>query len=239
MRFIHFLSICFLAFIVLLLTGCTGAPDTSTMKIAHHYTNKQVVSGTVYGNASRIVEVSDVTTGLKPAFFYDSINKFAFVNYSSEKPDKGHEFSATLSDGSHLFSFWNGTESAIADVIVTEDISFSGTTYSLAVSPQEPAATVNINPVTDLAYRLWQYDIKIHPYSDYLDKVFQFLTSKFPDRNLPIQDAVKDNPGPELLHLLDDISITVSDNNSRFTLTRKATGQTICTGLFPTFPVCQ
>ena len=239
MRFIHFPSIYCLAFIALLLTGCTEAPDTSTMKIAHHNSSKQVVSGTVYGNASKIVEVSAVTKGLKPAYFYDSINKFAFVNYSSEKPNNGHEFSAALSDGSRLFSVWNGTESAAADVIFTEDITSSGTTYSLAVSPQEPAATVNINPVTNLAYWLWQYDVRIHPYSDYLDKVFQFLTSKFPDRNLPIQDAVKDNPGPELLHLLDDISITVSDNNSRVTLTRKATGQTICTGLFPTFPVCQ
>ena len=238
MGFIHFLSIYCLAFIALLQTGCTEAPDTSTMKIAHHDTNKKVVSGTVYGHSSKIIEVSDVATGLKPAFFYDSINKFAFVNYSSEKPNKGHEFSATLSDGSSMFSFWNGAETAVADVIVTENIKSSGTTFSLEVSPPEPAATVNINPVTNLAYWLWKSNIS-HPFSDSLDNVFLFLTNRFPEYNLPAQSAVKDNPGAELLHLLDDISITVSDDRSRFTLTRNATVQTVCTGLIKTFPACQ
>jgi hypothetical protein len=237
MRQFHFHSICCLVFIMLLQAGCTGAPDDSTVKITRHETNKQVVSGTVSGNASQLLELSDVTTGSKPAYFYNSINKFVFVNYSSEKPNNGHEISATLSDGSRMFSFWKGTETAVADVIVTEDTSFSGTTYSLSVSPQEPVATVNINPVSNLAYWLWKHNID-HPFSDQLDNVFLFLTSKFPEYNLPVQNAVRDNPSPELLHLLDDISITVSDNNSRFTLTRKATAQTVCTGSITTFPAC-
>jgi hypothetical protein len=244
MRFIHVLSIFCLTFIALLQPGCSGSdfpgPNSSTVKTTY-FDKKQVVSGTVYGDASKkIVEVSDVPTRSSPAYFYSSSNRFVFVNYSSEKPNKGHEFRATLSDGSSLFSVWTGTESAVADVTVTEDRASSDIKYSLAVSPEEPAATVNINPVTNLAYWLWQFDNnKILPFSDYLDKVFPFLMSQFPGYNLLPQNAVTDNPSPELLHLLDDISIKVSDDKSGFTLIRKATGQAVCTGLFATFPVCQ
>jgi len=241
MRFIHALSICCLTFIVLLQPGCSGSdfpgPNTSSIKTLY-FGKKQVVSGTVRGNASKeIVEVSsDLPMCPVESFFYSSSNKFVLVGCSLEKPNIG--FSATLSDGSSLFSVWNGTASAVADVTVSEDISSSSAKYSLAVSPEDPAATININPVTNLAYWLWKSNIK-HPFDDYLGNVFLFLVSQFPAYNLPTQNAVTDNPSPELLHLLDDISIMVSDDKSGFTLTRKATGQTVCTGSFVTFPACQ
>jgi hypothetical protein len=259
MRFIHLLSISCLTFIVLLQPGCSGSdfpgPNSSTVKITY-FDKKHVVSGTVYGDGSkRIAAVfPDVETGPmypKEINSYSSGNRFAFEGYSSEKPNKGHVFSVKLSDESLLYSVWNGTETAVADIAVTEDRASSDIKYSLSVGPEEPAATFYINPVTNLAFWLWQSNI-LNPvnnsFSYYLGNVFQFLMSQFPLYNLPIQNAVTDNPSPELLHLLDDYSITVSDpikvsgNNSlftRFTLTRKATGQIVCTGLFTTFPACQ
>jgi hypothetical protein len=242
MRFIHVFSICCFTFIVLLQPGCSGSdfPGPNSGKIKTTYFDKrQVISGTVYGDASKeIVEVSDVTTRATPTYFYS--NKFVFVDYPSEKPNNGHEFRAERSDGSSLFSVWNGTESAVADVTVTEDKSSSDIKYSLSVSPEEPAATVNINPVTNLAYWLWKSNINNpvnNSFSYYLGNIFLFLMSQFPLYNLPTQNTVTDKPSPELLHLLDDVSITVSDDKSGFTLTRKATGQTVYTGLFTNFPL--
>jgi hypothetical protein len=245
MRFIHAFSICSLTFIVLLQLGCSGSdftwPNSSTLKTTY-LGNKQVVSGTVYGDASKnIVEIFAVPTASTTVakLLYSYSNKFVFVNYSSEKPNTGHEFGATFSDGSSFFSVWNGTESPVADVTVTEDRSSTDIKYSLSVSPEEPAATVNINPVTNLAYWLWQHNKKIHPFSDYLDNVFLFLTSRFPAYALPLQNTVTDKPSPELLHLLNDIAITVLDNKNGFELTIKATGQSVCKGSFTTFPACE
>jgi hypothetical protein len=250
MRFIHVLSICCLTFIVLLQPGCSGSdfpgPNSSTVKITD-FDKKHVVSGTVYGDGSkRIVKVSsDLKTGPieiypKEIYSYSSSNRFAFANYSSEKPNKGNVFSVELSNGSLLHSVWNGTETAVADIAVTEDRSSSDIKYSLSVGPEEPAATFYINPVTNLAYWLWRFNINNpvnNSFSYYLGNVFQFLMSQFPLYNFPIQNAVTDNPSPELLHLLDDISIKVSDDQSGFTLTRKATGQTVYSGLFTNFPL--
>lgn len=242
MRVFHVVSVCYLTIIVFVQCGCTGSnsaePYSATLTTTYHDT-KYVVSGTVSTDANKqITEVYDVSTGSRAAYSYRTSNMFIFTNHSTVKPNRGHVFRATISDGSPLFSVWNGVESATADVIVTTDNSKADPIYSLAVTPQEPAATVNINQVTNLAYWLWQYNTN-HPFSDYLGNVFLFLMDKFPTYSLPPQNAVRDNPSPELLRLLGDISITISDKNSRFTLTRKATGEIVCTGLFATFPVCQ
>jgi len=219
-----------------ILAGCsdsvtTDEATTTTTLLGR----KQVVSGAVYGYApNRLVSVSSVSA---PKYLFNSTGQFAFENFSTAKPNTGYVFVATLSDNSNMYAYWQGRESAFADIAVTVDRTNTDNSASLTVSPFDPAATVNINPVTNLAYSLWQNDLQ-SPYSDHLGNVFLFLSARFPDYGLRQQNAVKDIPSPELLHLLSDVSITVSTSGTQFSLFSRIYGQTICTGNIATFPVC-
>jgi len=227
-----------ICFIVLLtvLAGCSESITTDDATTTTKFLGtKQVVSGTVYGYAGK--SLSDVSSGSSPSYLMRATGQFAFVNFSTAKPNNGHVFVATFSDDSQLRAFWAGRESAFADIAVTVDRVEADSSTSLAVSPYDPAATVNINPVTNLAYWLWQSNIQ-SPYSDHLGNVFLFLSGLFPDYGLRQQNAVKDIPSPELLRLLGAVSITVSADGTRFSLIDRASGQTICSGGLATFPVC-
>lgn len=241
MRLTDFSSRCLLTLVLVFLAACTGSDpsgkDAYTKSITY-LGQQHVISGMVYGCQPRNLANVSAPSGTWPTYISLSSGQFAYVNYVSETHGTADEFFAALSDGTLLFSVWSGSQTLSADITVTEHRTADTISHFLSVSPQETVATVNISPVTNLAYWLWKFDNQ-HPFSDYRGSVFLFLKDQFPDYNLPAQNTVSDSPTPELLHLLDDVSISVANNHTGFTLSRKATGSLICTGAFATFPICQ
>jgi len=225
-----------LIILLAVLAGCSESITTDDATTTTKFLGtKQVVSGTVYGYADK--SLTDVSSGSSPSYLMRATGQFAFVNFSTAKPNNGYVFVATFSDNSQLRAFWAGRESAFADIAVTVDRVEADSSTSLAVSPYDPAATVNINPVTNLAYWLWQNNIQ-SPYSDHLGNVFLFLSGRFPAYGLGQQNAANDLSSPGLLQLLADINITVAGNGTQFSLSRRVDGQILCTGTFATFPDC-
>lgn len=227
-------KICCLTFLVCV-GGCSGT-TTSRSEETVNFSEKQVISGAVSGYAPKtLASVSD-SSGNLPAY-HSTTGQFIFTNFASATPNNGHEFSATFSDDSRLYSFWEGTETDAARIILIRHDSPANLYDSVSVETREPSAFVNINPATNLAYWLWKSDDK-HPFNNHYHTVFYFLQAHFSDYNLPLQDLIMDNPSLELQQLFDDFSINASDS-SGYTIIRKSDGQLHCRGEFIAFEFCR
>lgn len=102
----------------------------------------------------------------QPGFFDDDSN-FFFQNVTTDA------ILAAKFPGHTLYSFYEGTPIPKTDVTITQDHNWHGSNrLTLHVSKHSPAATISINPFTNLAYWLKTVDgASYATYADARDKV--------------------------------------------------------------------
>lgn len=224
--------------IIALTIGCSGESTSEYKNTTTFNSKNQVVAGLVYGYGHRTIYSVTAISGqntLSPANMAPASGQFAITGYPSGYSAEGDLFYADFTDGTRLYSVWNGTPTPTADVTETYNQLNAPKPVHVTVSPDNFDARANINPITDLAYWYWQYDNKKHPYSDYLTSVFLFFRNYY---SIPEQNAVHDYPSLKLSRLFNEIQIELLNNPPGFVLIDKSTDKEICTATFINFPIC-
>ncbi len=233
--------------LLLVMSGCGWEADNAMnghAKVSSVFKN---VSSVVSGTVTSPVALSSVsfenrdTSAISlnmlidmPVAAHADNGKFFFTNLAASS--KGKPLVAKLTNGEKLYSFWYGVSISHADIAITDYKDWEGKTYVDIGITQSNLSTVNINQLTNLAYRVFKRTSS-QDFASALDAVNQFLQSNFQSYSLSPQNFVQEPLSDNHLKLLNDYSFTAY--TSSFRVYRKDTNTVLCAGELRTFPACQ
>ena len=216
------------------LTACSGVDTSNYERIVTDKARENVVSGAVYGHSAGRVSSVTVSGGTNSLAMYlaPSSGQYAFTFYGSSGVED--LFVATLADGSQLYSVWSGSSQATADISSVYRREGATEPEEIRVSPLVLDARVNISPLTNLAYRYWQYDGKLQSYIVYQASVVYMFNTLY---GIPLQDIVHDNPSPEMQNLFATVEIQYLSTGDGFRLYNRV-NKGSCVTYYRQFPIC-
>jgi len=213
-----------------MLAGCGYSSDHalgSHTQVKTTYANlSSVISGSVTTGTMKNPVAVSVSSQYSNGELYLN-NEFYFVNIPPPPANQWLELNATLADKKTLYSFFNGTPIRRASVTISHNADWHGDSGpSLAVDGTSAAATVSINPFSNLAY--WVKKANFSTYSTARTIVNQGL-------NLP-QCSFERQLCPAHIEFLQSGN-NVYATRDLFVIT--SPGNPDCTGPITGFPNCQ